>query len=167
MGLATRVANMVLLGAALVLAGSAAAKDGVRNMVHEMVKVESREGKVLVRLTIDNQSEQTIYVPRSVASEKELFGNYFEVRESSNGDPVNYIGPMVKRGPLGKEDFLAVKPHTRHHNLIDITDAYAFLPGRRAYQLNYSGHYVADLKKIDQTTPVEPESTMFAHVGKQ
>ena len=109
MGLATRVANTVLMGAALVLAGSAAAKDGVRNMVHEMVKVESRDGKVLVRLTIHNQSEQTIYVPRSVASEKELFGNYFEVRDSSNGDPVNYIGPMVKRGPLGKEDFLAVK----------------------------------------------------------
>jgi hypothetical protein len=162
----SRVANMVLLGAAFLLAGSAAARDGVRSMVHEMVKVESRDGKVLVRVTIDNQSERTVYVSRSVASEKELFGNLFEVRDSSNGDPVSYIGPMVKRGPLGKEDFLAVKPHSRHQNIIDITDAYAFMPGRHAYQLNFAGHYVTDLKKIEQTTPLEPDSVMFAHHGK-
>ena len=166
MSRATQVASMVLLGTAFLLAGSAAARDGVRSMVHEMLKVESRDGKVLVRVTIDNQSDHTVYVPRSVASEKEPFGNLFEVRDSSNGDPVNYIGPMVKRGPLGKEDFLPVKPHTRHHNTIDITNAYAFMPGRRAYQLNYSGHYLTDLKKTGQTTPVEPDSVMFAHVGK-
>ncbi|MES2755875.1 MAG: hypothetical protein V4693_00755 [Pseudomonadota bacterium] len=166
MGRVTWVANAVLLGTAFMLAGSAAARDGVRNMVHEMVKVESRDGNVLVRLTIDNQSDRTVYVPRSVASDKELFGNYFEVRASSNGDPVNYVGPMVKRAPLGKDDFLAVKPRTRHHNTIDITSAYAFLPGRHAYQLNYAGHYVADLKKIEHTTPLEPDSVMFAHVGK-
>ncbi len=168
MSRATRMATTVLLGTALALgmAGSAGARDGVRNMVHEMVKVESRDGKVLVRLTIDNQSDSTIYVARSVASEQELFGNWFEVRDSSNGDPLPYIGPMVKRAPLGKGDFLAVKPHTRHRNTIDITNAYAFVPGRHAYQLSFAGSYVSDLKSIAQVTPIEPASVMFAHVGK-
>ncbi|MDB5935087.1 MAG: hypothetical protein JWQ01_2431 [Massilia sp.] len=168
MGRATRVANTVLLGAAFMLGmpGAASARDGVRSMVYEMVKVESRDGKVLVRLTIDNQGDSTIYVPRSVASEQELFGNWFEVRDSSNGDPLAYIGPVVKRAPLGKGDFVAVKPHSRHRNTIDITNAYAFVAGRHAYQLNYAGTYVSDLKSIAQVTPIEPASVMFAHVGK-
>lgn len=168
MGRATRMAKTVVLGAACLLgmAGNAGARDGGRNPVYQMVKVESRDGKVLVRLTIDNQSERTVYVPRTAASDKEVSGNWFDVRDSSNGDPLNYTGPMVKRAPLGKDDLFAVKPHTRHHNTVDITNAYAFMPGRHTYQLNYGGYYVADLKQIDQVTPVEPDSVMFAHIGK-
>lgn len=171
MGRATQVTNKLLaamLGAACLLGvtGSAIARDGVMNSVSEKVQVESRHGKVLVRLTFDNQSDHTVYVPRSMASEKELFGSWFEVRDSSNGDPIDYIGPMVKRAPLGKDDFLAVKPHTKHRNTIDITKAYAFMQGRHTYQLSYAGNYVADVKKIEQLTPVEPDSVMFAHVGQ-
>jgi hypothetical protein len=158
----------VLLGAACLVAaaGSAGAMDGVVDMVSEKVQVESRDGKVLVRLTIDNQSERTVYVARSVASDKELFGAWFEVRDSSNGDPIDYIGPTVKRAPLGKDDFLAVKPHSKHRNTIDITKAYAFMQGRHAYQLNFAGRYVADLKNLAQLTPVEPDSVMFAYTVK-
>jgi hypothetical protein len=171
MGRATKVTNnvlAVLLGAATLMgaAGNAAARDGVMNPVSEKIQVESRDGKVLVRLTIDNQSERTVYVARSVASDKELFGNWFEVRDSANGDPIDYVGPTVKRAPYGKADFLAVKPHSRHSNTIDITRAYAFMVGRHTYQLNYAGSFIADVKKLDQVTPVEPDSTMFAHTGK-
>jgi hypothetical protein len=171
MGRATQVANNILaalLGAACLLGatGGASARDGVMNAVSEKVQVESRNGKVLVRLTIDNQSERTVYVPRTVASDKELFGSWFEVRDSSNGDPIDYIGPTVKRAPLGKDDFLAVKPHSRHRNTIDITQAYAFMSGRHTYQLNYAGNYLADVGRVDQLTPVEPDSAMFAHTGK-
>jgi hypothetical protein len=157
-----------MLGAACLLGatGSAFARDGMVNSVSEKVQVESRDGKVLVRLTIDNQSDRTVYVPRTVASDKELFGNWFEVRDSSNGDPIDYVGPTVKRAPLGKDDFLAVKPHSRHRNTIDITKAYAFMQGRHTYQLSYAGNYLADVKKIEQTTPIEPDSVMFAYVGK-
>lgn len=171
MGRALQVTNnvlAVLLGAAALLAaaGNAGARDGVMNPVSEKIQVESRDGKVLVRLTIDNQSERTVYVPRTVASDKELFGNWFELRDSSNGDPIDYVGPTVKRAPLGKNDFLAVKPHSRHSNTIDITRAYAFMVGRHTYQLDYAGNFVADVKKLDQVTPVEPDSTMFAHSGR-
>jgi hypothetical protein len=171
MGRATQVTNnvmAVLLGAACLLGtcGSAGARDGLTNPVSEKVQVESRNGKVLVRLTIDNQSDQTVYVPRTLASNKELFANVFEVRDSSNGDPLDYVGPIVKRAPLGKDDFLAVKPHSRHRNTIDITQAYAFMSGRHTYQLNYAGAYVPDVRKVEQVTPVEPDSVMFAHIAK-
>jgi hypothetical protein len=171
MGAATLMTNTVraaVLGAACLLgmANGAIAKDGTMNAVSEKIHVESRDGKVLVRITFDNQSDRTIYVPRTVASDDELFGNWFEVRDSSNGDPLDYVGPTVKRAPLGKDDYLALKPHSKHRNIIDITRAYAFLQGRHTYQVSFSGSYVADLKKIDQLTQVEPDSVMFAHVGQ-
>jgi hypothetical protein len=171
MGWATQVTNKVLaamLGATCLLgaAGSAIAGDGVINLISEKIQVESRDGKVLVRLTIDNQSDRTVYVPRTVASDKELFGNWFDLRDSSNGDPIDYVGPTVKRAPPGKDDFLPVKAHTKHRNTIDITRAYAFMQGRHTYQLNYAGQYVADVKRVDQLTPVEPDSVMFAYIAK-
>jgi hypothetical protein len=152
--------------ACLLGASGANARDGVVNPVSEKVQVESRDGKVLVRVTFENQSDQTIYVPRAVASDKELFGNWFEVRDSSNGDPIEYIGPTVKRAPLGKDDFLPIKPHSKLRNTIDITKAYAFMQGRHTYQLNFSGNYVADVKQVDQRTSVEPDSVMFAYIAK-
>ena len=167
-----RITTCVLLAAALGAAallgasGSVGARDGDMHSVSEKIQVESRNGKVLVRLTFENNSDRTVYVPRSVASDKALFGAWFEVRDSTNGDPVDYIGPTVKRAPLGKDDYLPVKAHARHHNTIDITDAYAFVPGRRTYQLNFAGNYVADITQIAGLTPLEPASVMFAHVGK-
>jgi hypothetical protein len=157
-----------MLGAACVLgaSGSASARDGIVNPVSQKVQVDSRDGKVLVRVTFDNQGDRTIYLPRTLASDKEPTGNWFEVRDSSNGDPLDYTGPMVKRMPLGKDDFLALKPHSKHHNTIDITRSYAFLQGRHAYQLTLAGNYVTDLKKLGNLTPAEPDSVMFAHVGQ-
>jgi hypothetical protein len=164
----TRKYLSALLGAACVLgtAGSASARDGIVNPVSQKVQVESRGGKVLVRVTFDNQSERTIYLPRTLASDKELTGNWIEVRDSSNGDPLDYTGVMVKRSPLGKADFLALKPHSQHQNTIDITRSYAFMQGRHAYQLTVAGNYVSDLKSLGNLTPAEPASVMFAHVGQ-
>jgi len=160
--LAAALCSASLLGAS----GSAGARNGVMHPVSEKVQVESRSGKVLVRVTIENNSDRTVYVPRSVASDKELFGAWFDVRHSSNGDPVDYIGPSARRAPLGMDDYLPVKPHARHHNTIDITDAYAFMSGRRTYQLNFAGNYAVDVNQIAKLTAVEPASVMFAHVGK-
>jgi hypothetical protein len=157
-----------MLGAACMMAaiGSAGARDGTVNAVTQKVQVESREGKVLVRLTFENQSDGTVYLLRSLASDKEPLGNWFEVRDSSNGDPLDYTGPMVKRMPLSKADFVPLKPHARHQNTIDITHSYAFLQGRHAYQLTFAGNYVTDLRTLQNTTPAEPASVMFAYVGK-
>ncbi|MDL2357764.1 MAG: hypothetical protein QFF03_21130, partial [Pseudomonadota bacterium] len=156
------------LGAACLLgcAGSAAARDGVANAVSEKVQVESHNGKVLVRLTIDNQSDATVYVPRAVATAPLLLGARFEVRDSANGDPIEYVGPVVRPLPLGKADFLAVRPHTRHRNTIDITGAYAFMAGRHTYQLSYAGSYLADVSRLELYTPVEPDAVLFAFIGK-
>ena len=170
-GKSVRVTSALLaaaLGAASLLgaSGSAGARNEVMHPVSEKVQVESRSGKVLVRVTFENNSDRTVYVARSVASDKELFGAWFDVRHSSNGDPVDYIGPTVKRAPLGRDDYLPIKPHARHQNTIDITAAYAFMAGRRTYQLNFAGNYAVDVTQIAKLTAVEPASVMFAHVGK-
>ena len=40
------------------------------------------------------------------------------------------------------------------------------MPGRHTYQLSYAGNYLADVKQLAQLTPVEPDSVLFAHIGK-
>lgn len=158
-----------VIGVAVVLAivsHSAGARDGVVAPVAEKLSVQSRDGKVLVRLTFDNQSQQTVYLPRELLTATAPEGRVFVVRDSSNGDPLNYIGMTVRRPPPSKRDVVALKPNGKLSNTIDITQSYQFMPGRHAYQLNLAGSYWTDLDKMAQPTPMEPASTMFAHVGK-
>ena len=66
---ATKSILAAALGAAcaaavVAIGGSASARDGMVNSVSEKVQVESRGGKVLVRLTFDNQSDRTVWVAR-------------------------------------------------------------------------------------------------------
>jgi hypothetical protein len=144
----------------------AGARDGVSPLVTEKLAVDSRDGKVLVKITIDNQSDKPVYVARSLMSATEPEGRIFDVRDSSNGDPLDYVGMMVKRPPPGKKDYVAVKPHSKLSNTIDITQSYRFQAGRHAYQVNLAGSYLTDLNKLEQETAVEPVSAMFAHVGQ-
>jgi hypothetical protein len=152
--------------AMVTFSAGAGARDGVTPSVTEKLAVDTHDGKVLVKLTIDNQSDHPVYVARSLMTEKEPEGRVFDVRDSSNGDPLDYIGMMVKRPPPGKKDFVAVKPHSKLSNTIDITQSYRFQVGRHAYQVNRAGSYVTNLDKLDQESPVEPVSAMFAHVGQ-
>jgi hypothetical protein len=134
--------------------------------VNETLHVDTSGNRVLVRVTVENRSERTIYVPRGVAGDKALAGPQFEVRDMSNGDPIDYSGKVVKRGPIGAADFVPVKPHGVHRHAIDITDAYAFLHGRHTYQLSYSGHYLANVAEPDRPTAIEPAPVLFSHTGR-
>jgi hypothetical protein len=160
-----KIASMLGAGLLALAAGADAAQQAM-NGVSEKIQVDTRNGKVLVRVTIENKGERTVYLPRALALDKQLVGPLFEIRDSSNGDPIDYIGPMVKRAPLGPGDFVALKPHARLRNTIDITRDYAFMQGRHTYQLSYAGGYLTDLNQLDQVTPVEVEPVLFSHVGK-
>lgn len=156
-------------GAAGILAFAtmnAGARDGVTPPVSSKVAVASRDAQVLVKITIDNQSEQTIFVPRALAKPGEPDGNLFDVRDSSNGDPLDYLGRMVKRPPPGKKDYVAIKPHAKLINTVDIGKSYRFVGGRHAYQINFNGSYLGNLEQLEQQTQIEPASAMFAHVGR-
>ena len=134
--------------------------------VSEHIDVVSQDGKVLVKMHFDNRSAQPVHVPKVVAEDGELFGKHFELELAGSGEEVPYVGPMVKRGPFGPADYLPVKPHSKHTSTIDITQAYAFLPGQHTYRLRYAGNYVADIKQVSSVTPVKSTPVTFTHTGK-
>jgi len=154
-----------LLAASSSLSAAAPTGDQAVN-VKQSIEVDTEAGKVLVRLAIDNQGEDTIYVPREVATAKELFRRRFDIREAGTGAPVDYTGRMVKRGPFTAADYLAVAPHTRHLNTIDITGTYAFKPGRHTYELRYEGDWLADVAKLGETSASAPVSVEFSYTGR-
>lgn len=157
------VAGLLAMG---VMNAGASARDGVVPVISSKIVVDTHDGQLLAKITIDNHSEHTIYVPRVLASEGEPEGNLFEVRDSSNGDPLDYVGMLVKRAPPTKHDFVAIKPHGQLATRFDISHAYRFMNGRHAYQINFSGIFVNDLNRLDQSTPIGVATAMFAHVGQ-
>lgn len=103
------------------------------------LKATSTKGRVLVSAHYANRSAAPLQVPRALATEKELTGRLFDIREADSGASIEYQGIMVKRGPLTAADYLTLKPGAKRSNTIDITRSYAFLPGRHRYLLSFEG----------------------------
>jgi len=103
------------------------------------LKATSSQGRVLVTVHYGNHGAKPVQVPRALASEKELTGRLFDIREAATGAEIEYQGMMVKRGPLTAADYLTLKAGATRRNTIDITRSYAFLPGRRRYLLSFEG----------------------------
>ena len=135
--------------AALLATGSAAMAE-----VRTALSVQSAGGKVAATVLVENRGKIAVQIPKVVAEDDELFGPYFEVREKQSGKVLDYVGPKVKRGPLGPDDYLSIKPGKRLRHAIDITQAYAFLPGQHDYEIRYAGSYIAGLN----SAPVAPLS---------
>jgi hypothetical protein len=122
--------------------------------VHEQVQVKAQGNQVLVQLTVENEGAQPVYVPRALYGEKMLYSASFDIREEGHGKALGYTGPMVKRGPLSRDDFIRVAPHGRLSNTIDISRSYGYLPGQHTYELRYAGHYIADVEFLNTVTPL-------------
>lgn len=150
----------------LAMTATAHAGGGTMKGMSQQVQVESAAGKVIVRLTVDNAGDKPVYVPKAVFEDDELFGRMFEIRNVSTGAEVDYIGPMVKRGPLTAEDYLKVNPRSKHSNTIDITRSYDFKPGTHKYQLTYSGNYLGDLARLESLGAAAVAPVLFSHTGK-
>ncbi len=129
--------------------------------VHEQVQVKAQGGKVVVQLTVENDSAQPIYVQRALYGEQTLFGSAFDIREQGHGKVLDYTGPMVKRGPLTRDDFIRVAPHGRLSNALDISHSYAFLAGVHTYELRYAGQYLADVAYVNTVTPLAQQAVTF------
>lgn len=151
--------------AALLLAVPLASQAGDKLMkaFSETLSVASSGGRVLVTVVLDNPTNHPIHVPHAIATDKELFGRLFEIRDTATGQPVEYQGPLVKRGPLTADDYFTVRPGTRHTNTLDITDSYAFKAGEHTYQLSYAGFAVSDLAKLDDTRRLSVPPVSFTH----
>lgn len=156
------------LAAMLALAGVMGVVKAVEadvNVKHRL-DVETGGGKVLVRVMIENHGERPIFVPREIGEGDLLTGPRFKLRAGERD--VAYTGPMVKRAKLGPADYLEVKPNTTQLNTIDITGAYAFKPGRHAYEIQYAGPWLDDLGRLDaasiENSPSAP--VRFTHTGR-
>ncbi|NHZ80693.1 hypothetical protein F2P44_15635 [Massilia sp. CCM 8695] len=153
-----------LAGVLMLMAlGLAYAKDKPISGVSEKVALASREGKVLVTLTVSNKSAQPIYLWKVTYASKQLFGPEFEISAAGSAAPVNYIGPVVKRAPPGPDDYVKVEPNGVHSNTIDITGAYDFQPGKHRYRLSHTGSYVLSLQQLDNPVAMKPASARFTH----
>ncbi|AVR96856.1 hypothetical protein [Pseudoduganella armeniaca] len=110
--------------------------------------VDSREGHVRVDVRLENRGARPVYVPRALAAARQLDGRLFDVRDARTGEPVQYQGRMVKRGPLTADDYLVLAPGATHRHSIDITSAYAFAPGTHEYRLGYQGAAAPDVQAL-------------------
>lgn len=148
----------------LALAGTAQAGDHMQGVSEQLLAV-SNGGKVVVTMTVHNGGTTPVYVPKALYQDKQLFGRAFELREQG-GAEIDYVGPMVKRGPTTKADYLKVLPGAKRSNSIDITRSYDFKPGAHTYQIGYSGNVVTSLARLDAPLAHATAPVTFSHSGK-
>ncbi|SHG44066.1 hypothetical protein [Massilia sp. CF038] len=156
--------NMIAALGMLALAGAAQAGGAMQGM-NEQVQVASSNGKVVVTLTVHNGGKAPLFVSKALYQATQLFGRVFDITEQGAGE-IDYIGPMVKRGPYTKDDYLKVLPGAKLSHSMDITRSYAFKPGTHTYQLSYGGHVVNSLSKLDQPTTLAVAPVTFTHTAK-
>ncbi|HEY0588487.1 MAG TPA: hypothetical protein VGD52_20300 [Pseudoduganella sp.] len=145
--------------AALLAAG---ALSGEPKMLEVKFTVKEAGGHPVLHIALANRSSQPVKVLHALATEEEMFGKLFEVRDAATGQLLEYQGIMVKRGPLTEEDYLALKPGAQRSNAIDLAPAYGFKQGRHAYTISYAGHYLMDGKEM----PLTVGPVRFEHTGK-
>lgn len=148
----SKTATTMATALALLLAGgihdNARAGGQAMSDVSAQLAVNTSDGHVRVDVRLENRGKRDVYVPRALASARQLDGRLFDVRDARTGEPVPYQGRMVKRGPLTADDFLQLAPGATHRHSIDITAAYAFAPGTHEYRLSYEGAAGADVQGL-------------------
>ena len=117
----------------------------------EKIVVEPQNGHVVVKVFFDNPTDGKVFVPNAIAVEKDLSNALFDIKELS-GEMIPYTGMMAKRSPPGPDDYVAIAPHSKHENTIDITNSYGFKDGNHRYILSYQGIYLKDLSKLSQAS---------------
>jgi hypothetical protein len=115
--------------------------------VKHSIDILTPPGKLLVKLTFVNQGSTPVWILRELASGTELTAARFDMRDAG-GKPVAYTGKMVKRGPLTASDYQQLLPGKVLTNTIDISGAYAFMPGRHNYNIGYTGPVLGDIAQL-------------------
>jgi hypothetical protein len=157
----------ILCAALCALTACAAAANGEATMnVHASLSVDARHDKVLVTFKIENRGERRVGLPREIAADNELSRRLFDLREHPGEAEVPYTGRMVKRGPLGLDDYIELAPHSAHTHTIDITRAYAFKPGTHTYVIRYDGAALSDVRQLESAADIRTDAVMFSHTQR-
>lgn len=100
--------------------------------------------RIRASLTFKNLAEEEGYLDRVQSGLSGVLENrLFEV--TAGGEPIDYIGPRLKRSPSGPEDFLPIAPGAEARTTLELSEAYAFRPGTHLYRARYrtfQGHPV-------------------------
>lgn len=131
-------------------------------MLNVKFAVKDSGGHAVLHIALANHAAQQVKVLNALATEEEMFGKLFDLRDAETGQALEYQGIMVKRGPLTDEDYLAMKPGAHRSNAIDLSRAYAFKQGRHVYTISYAGHFLMDGKEM----PLTVGPVRFEHTGK-
>ncbi|WP_057263638.1 hypothetical protein [Duganella sp. Root1480D1] len=138
------------------------ALSGEPKMLEVTFTVKEAAGHPVLHIVLANHTAHAVKVLHALATEEEMYGKLFELRDAATGELLEYQGIMVKRGPLTEEDYLAMKPGAQRSNKIDLAPAYGFRQGRHAYTISYAGHYLMDGKEI----PLTVGPVRFEHTGR-
>jgi hypothetical protein len=148
-------------------AAKADGADGEQTMnVHASLSVDARHDKVLVTFKVENRGERRVGLPREIALDPELTRRVFDLREHPGDAEVPYTGRMVKRAPLGLDDYVELAPHSAHTHTIDITRFYAFRPGTHTYVIRYEGAALGDVRQLESAADIRTDAVMFSHTQR-
>ncbi len=134
-----------LLAAAIAAAGAAQPSAKFNPLRVSMTAATADSGGFLgaVEIVITNTGNRTVRVPKWELPSELLEAKLFQV--SRDGVPVQYEGPMIKRGLPGAEDFAILRAGESYRAVVDLT---------AAYDMSQSGRYV-----VTMISPLQHAST--------
>ena len=104
-----------------------------------------------VEITVTNTSRHTVRVPKWELPSDYVEAKLFQV--SLDGAPVQYMGPMIKRGLPGAEDFAILKAGESYRTVVDLSGS---------YDMARSGQYV-----VTFASPLQHASLATGEMLKQ
>lgn len=134
-----------LLAAAIAAAVAAPPSAKYNPLRVSMVAATADTGGFLgaVEVTVTNTGHRTVRVPKWELPSDFIEAKIFQV--SRDGVPVQYEGPMIKRGLPGAEDFAILRAGESYRVVVDLTST---------YDMSQSGDYVISL-----VSPLQHAST--------
>lgn len=90
---------------------------------------------ISVDVQIRNRSDRPILVEKIDPTIGEPLPHEFLI--TSDGQEVQYIGPMIKRPPYTRDDFRWLKPGEKIERAASIRGLFDFHPGRHEYEVIY------------------------------
>ncbi len=115
-------AGLLFLVGMLVLAGAAGAVPGLSARLAEDKAWVGESEDLAVRLTLANDGAATVRLPRWLTPFHGVEADLFDVR--LNGEPVAYLGRLVKRAAPRAEDYLEILPGQSLAGMVELSAIY-------------------------------------------
>jgi len=147
------VAGVAVLAGAIAAAVAAPPSARTNPLRVSMVAAPSDAGGFLgaVEVTVTNTSRHTVRVPKWQLPSDFVEAKLFRV--TRDGEPVQYEGPMIKRGLPQAEDFAILRAGESYRTVVDLTGA---------YDMSRSGQYV-----VTYVSPLQHASLSTGEMLKQ